>query len=233
MFNKKKKGFTLAELLIVLAIIGVVAALTMPDLVSDYNKKMQLSRFQKLYGQISNAFAMCMADKSIDNFKESRLYNVKWDRGDATKIQQAAFHNFLDKYLQVSKHCGVGQNAINNCFSGVSYTNMNQSRSVSQTLPFYRYAISYYDCVILNSGALVCMKPYCLQDTEMSFVVDTNGPTAKPNMTGKDVFYFTADEHGKLHPDGGGGESDCTKTYSGWNYGCAAKIINDGWKMNY
>ena len=38
---KNKKGFTLAEVLITLGIIGVVAALTMPALINSYEKKLQ------------------------------------------------------------------------------------------------------------------------------------------------------------------------------------------------
>ena len=36
---KNKKGFTLAEVLITLGIIGVVAAMTMPSLINNYKDK--------------------------------------------------------------------------------------------------------------------------------------------------------------------------------------------------
>ena len=39
-----KKGFTLAEVLITLGIIGVVAALTLPSLITNYRKKQTVAQ---------------------------------------------------------------------------------------------------------------------------------------------------------------------------------------------
>lgn len=44
-----KKGFTLAEVLITLGIIGVVAAMTLPTLVQKYQDKADHSHLQKVY----------------------------------------------------------------------------------------------------------------------------------------------------------------------------------------
>ena len=43
-----KKGFTLAEILITLAIIGVVAAITISTVIADYNKQQYYTRFMKM-----------------------------------------------------------------------------------------------------------------------------------------------------------------------------------------
>ena len=43
------KGFTLAEVLITLGIIGVVSALTMPALVANYKKQEAVSKLKKSY----------------------------------------------------------------------------------------------------------------------------------------------------------------------------------------
>ena len=44
-----KRGFTLAEVLITLGIIGVVASMTMPVLVGNYKKKAAVSQLKKVY----------------------------------------------------------------------------------------------------------------------------------------------------------------------------------------
>ncbi len=44
-----KKAFTLAEVLITLGVIGVVAAMTMPSLVANYQKKVWVNQLKKLY----------------------------------------------------------------------------------------------------------------------------------------------------------------------------------------
>ena len=55
--NKLKNGFTLAEVLITLGIIGVVAALTIPTLIGNYQKKEVAVRLQKMYNTIQNAIS--------------------------------------------------------------------------------------------------------------------------------------------------------------------------------
>ena len=60
----KKFGFTLAEVLITLAIIGIVAALTIPTVVANYNKHAQYTAFMKMYNTLSNAFSLASAESS-------------------------------------------------------------------------------------------------------------------------------------------------------------------------
>lgn len=55
MIEKIKKGFTLAEVLITLAIIGIVAALTIPTLVTNYKKKIVTTRMLKFYSAMKQA----------------------------------------------------------------------------------------------------------------------------------------------------------------------------------
>ncbi|MDR1327709.1 MAG: prepilin-type N-terminal cleavage/methylation domain-containing protein, partial [Heliobacteriaceae bacterium] len=45
----KKYAFTLSEVLITLGIIGVVAALTMPSLITKYEKQVTVTRLKKFY----------------------------------------------------------------------------------------------------------------------------------------------------------------------------------------
>ena len=55
---KSRKGFTLAEVLITLGIIGVVAALTIPTLISAYKKNIVESRLRKCYGRVNQAIKL-------------------------------------------------------------------------------------------------------------------------------------------------------------------------------
>jgi prepilin-type N-terminal cleavage/methylation domain-containing protein len=56
------RGFTLAEVLITLGIIGVVAALTIPGLVANYQKKVLETRIKKFYSTIQQAGRMKEAE---------------------------------------------------------------------------------------------------------------------------------------------------------------------------
>ncbi len=50
---RKKFAFTLAEVLITLGIIGIIAAMTVPNLVNKYQKNMTVSKVQKAYANIN------------------------------------------------------------------------------------------------------------------------------------------------------------------------------------
>lgn len=58
----KKNAFTLAEVLITLGIIGIVAAILLPQVITNYEKRDTETRLQKAYATISNAFKMAEAE---------------------------------------------------------------------------------------------------------------------------------------------------------------------------
>ena len=58
----KKVAFTLAEVLITLGIIGVVAAMTIPALMTDYRKETTAARVKKFYSVINNAVMFAAAE---------------------------------------------------------------------------------------------------------------------------------------------------------------------------
>ncbi len=58
---KRQKGFTLAEVLITLGIIGVVAAMTLPTLISNYQKVVLKTQYKKGVSILANAIQMEMA----------------------------------------------------------------------------------------------------------------------------------------------------------------------------
>ena len=69
----KKVAFTLAEVLITLGIIGVVAALTIPNVVSNYKKKVVETRLAKLYSVLNQAV-------ELSEEKKWGLYNLGMGR---------------------------------------------------------------------------------------------------------------------------------------------------------
>ena len=67
-----KKAFTLAEVLIVLGIVGIVAAITIPSLINAYNRKMLETRFKKTDAVITQAIKMASEELGVDSFE---VYN--------------------------------------------------------------------------------------------------------------------------------------------------------------
>lgn len=66
--NSTKPGFTLAEVLITLGIIGVVAALTMPVLVGNYQKKQTVTKLKRAFSVLSQAVLMSELDNGSTEF---------------------------------------------------------------------------------------------------------------------------------------------------------------------
>ena len=94
--HKNKKGFTLAEVLITLGIIGVVAALTIPALISNYRKSVVETRLKRSYSVLANAMLFAVKDNG-----ESR----NWASVNAkTFIEQ-----YLQPYIPGSKYIYEGQ----------------------------------------------------------------------------------------------------------------------------
>lgn len=61
-FVTREKAFTLAEVLITLGIIGIVAALTLPALVASNKEKARVTNLKKIYSQMQNAWNMAIAE---------------------------------------------------------------------------------------------------------------------------------------------------------------------------
>ena len=77
--QKRKFGFTLAEVLITLAIIGVVAALTIPNLVQSYKKSVVETKLAKFYSMINQAIKLSEIDNGPKENWDLKDIDVFWD----------------------------------------------------------------------------------------------------------------------------------------------------------
>ena len=60
----KKIGFTLAEVLITLGIIGIVAAMTIPTLIAEQQKKQTVAKLQRALGIMNQAYRLAYDEVS-------------------------------------------------------------------------------------------------------------------------------------------------------------------------
>ena len=99
--SSKKIAFTLAEVLITLGIIGIVAALTIPALVGTYKKKMVETRLRKTIAVINEVIKRVEADEGSFIFENNNV------SGTNTKIaaQREFARNYILKYLNNAKLC--------------------------------------------------------------------------------------------------------------------------------
>ena len=66
-------GFTLAEVLVTLGIIGVVSAMTVPTLMQNHQRKTYVTQLHKSYNELSQALLQYQTDKNAVNLTEAGL----------------------------------------------------------------------------------------------------------------------------------------------------------------
>ena len=214
-------GFTLAEVLITLGIIGVVAALTIPTLVANYREKVAVERLKKAYSTLSNAYI-----------------GVLNDYGDPTTWDVESFDDIVVMFSKYIKNAKVCKSLGKGCFAtGVRKDLLNSN--VNSMVDLSSFVINDGTVVGIEAqvgikDALTCSNlNYCFQ-----FDVDINGDKP-PNRWGVDTFIFHATKD-KIIPRGGAGtqgrQSTCNPvtTASNWynGSGCGAWVIQMG-NMDY
>ncbi len=89
----RKIAFTLAEVLITLGIIGVVAAMTLPSLILKHKKQVTATKLKKFYSTMSQAIKLAEAENG--DFAD-------WAPNDGDTFQ-VWYDKYLDKYIQSVK----------------------------------------------------------------------------------------------------------------------------------
>ena len=219
-------AFTLAEVLITLVIIGVIAALTIPNLLQKYQEQATVKKVQKFYSNLSNAYNLAMKDNGTTD--EWGLTGSNQD--SHTKIYEKLFK----PYFKISKDCGFSSQG--NCFSAATYLDNTSAGNPNTNSNYYK--------IVLDDGSAVTWYAY-VSTAEKSVVViyDSNGKKG-PNQWGKDYFsmYIRNDRHSPIPyglPSNAGKltaynfDTYCKKdapSLPGW--GCAAWVIYKG-NMDY
>ncbi len=215
--NDKVSGFTLAEVLITLAIIGVVAALTIPTVVKNYQKQQTIAKLKKAWSMISQAYNMSQA--------QNGMYQT-WDK--AVDIGTAQYFNqYWKPYLKVSKVCTSYSDCGYKALAPWKHSNGNNSTTnvvstTSRTTFLTPDGILFI--IFTSSGSLAVND---------SVIIDLNG-SKEPNVFGKDLFRFTRTDKGILPNCYATNNmttinNNCSKTGAGDC--CAAKLSRDGWEM--
>lgn len=191
-------AFTLAEVLITLGVIGVVAALTMPSLIENHREKVTIVKLQQVYNLLQQATQRMIQDEG------DRTINY-FGADPEERINK--YVELLPKYLNVVKVCPVGERScVPFEYKGVGYTWSNNWRNI-----------------YLNNGSLLAIHnngSSCLQDVSLqktfckegiepcyplnygtyfqgcaTIWVDLNGKKG-PNISGKDFFEFVLVQDG-------------------------------------
>ena len=156
----RKKAFTLAEVLVTLTIIGVVAAMTVPTLMRNYEKIQFQSGFKKAYSEVNQAIKLMVNDEGENLDYKYFLYEFK------------GYFKKLEDYGDMA----IGD--VKNTFK--SYKSFKNDQAI--TAGFYDdYLFTLSDGVDVFINADNYKPP-------VQLMVDTNGNKKGPNRLGYDFF---------------------------------------------
>jgi prepilin-type N-terminal cleavage/methylation domain-containing protein len=192
------EGFTLAEVLITLGIIGVVAALTMPALIADYKDKAYDAARKKVWSTVEQAV---------------RVITVNGGIGDAADAQDFV-ENHLKKQIKMIetcdndnlRSCGIETNTNEiKTLAGTSITMPKQLHSLAARMnsgATTKTNTTSYGFVMANGYSVnLFYNPNCMIDNSevghygqdrvcVNAIYDMNG-LGRPNEVGKDIGFVT------------------------------------------
>ena len=175
----KFKAFTLAEVLLVVAIIGITAALALPNLSQSVDEDKYVMLAKATYSELDTGFNRMLTNKSLVEIYE--------DAGATTKAAKSkAVVDELSKYIKMGTNCG---NNITQCYnSPKKYTEAN-GEAIDNTT--WQASKSDAAAFTLPSGAVVILYDAIDNRARVDFDVDGVKGPCKCNV---DIFRSAIDE---------------------------------------
>ncbi|MBR1754429.1 type II secretion system protein, partial [bacterium] len=214
------RGFTLAEVLITLGIIGVVAALTIPTLMQSYQNKQYVTGFQKAYQLLNTAFTLSEAHNGF-----SSTWDIPTSNQDIAYIEK-----YWLPYFSIAQTCGFQTGK--GCFQPMTYLSGNDGGNLDNVNQ-YKF--------ILSDGMSVNLCPGVTSEKRTHIIVDTNGKKG-PNTFGRDIYWFDVFPNDrKIYPFGMNYKTfeelkeTCSVSSEDAQAGayCGAYLVRNGYKMDY
>lgn len=214
-----KKGFSLAEVLITLGVIGVVAAMTLPVLIQNHKKHIAETRLKKFYSTVNQALRL--SESQNGNY-------MSWDYPsgyDATKEEVEEWYNkYFRNYLKVLKS---EVKSIGSVYRMVLYMpdgSLIILRDISSTI-FFPEA-KYFALSDMKNGEqdIAYIDPALGGTKFFTFSFD------KKNGKGIVPYGYGADLDTVINSEGQGCSKNSTGTFNEHAY-CARYIMMNGWKI--
>lgn len=188
-----RSAFTLAEVLITLGTIGLVAAITLPNLIADYRDKIYLTQAKKAYSTLLNAMNLAKAELGISD------YVGIFDPTTSSEVTAEK----IFKQMNIIKYCGKQRgcwategiksqdkddNIINNMDTSGNF--IRAMLADGSSIGIFQYITGQSDCLTgfptddPNDEDGVVYDYQCGQ-----IIIDVNGKK-RPNQYGADTFAF-------------------------------------------
>ena len=240
-----KKAFSLAEALITLVVIGVVAAITLPNLINNYRKNQVETKIKTAYSILSNAIKLTELQHGsindlISHYSSNPIPNVT----NTTKFSEELQKNI--KYEKICKISVGNQGGTNKCIDELYSKPMKHFNGTNISNKYYKHYI------LLSNGMLIAIE-HATAAPAIVFHADIDGPNKGENTIGKDIFSFSlfrtdVKSYGTYAPSNalyggfrgygfgntwynqdGGGKDAIKCEGAGWF--CTTIIHKNGWKI--
>ncbi len=162
--GEKKAAFTLAEVLITLGIIGIVAAMTIPTLITRYQKREVATKLKATYSTIANALKL-----------------AEEENGDLDFTGSTALENF-DKYLL--PYLKLTSKQLNGGKISFLYPDGKRREQALSVIAAGGYSYT------LLSGVQIFVPKDLSFTNRIGMLIDLNGYNSPPNKMGRDAFYL-------------------------------------------
>ncbi len=222
--NNKVLGFTLTELLIALTIIGAVAALSIPSLVDNLNKKQMVTQLKSTVESIQTLSGNQLAIKKSKSL-------IDTDFADPAKLLR-------EKNFQIAQLCNTAADCWKERYKKLEDYSLTD-RALSEDIDTGK-------TVILKNGSILTYTlktdyPVMADKDQVLglFRVDVNG-SEKPNIIGRDLFWFLITKKGKIvdHYTANNKEYKQDKAISDCKDGsvisaCFSELLRNNWVVEY
>lgn len=254
----KKFGFTLAETLITLGIVGVVAALTIPSLVTDNQKKICANSLSAAVSNFENAMTTIIMKDNVTNMFETNA----WKALNGSPLSEDNMDDFVRYVNDTFTVVNFGKKVVNfypNNLKSVDGNEVDKSSVMTEELSLEAkngavYFISIKDPKKDPNGKKdleIMEKGGNYSKKAATVYVDVNGKD-KPNTIGRDIFQFDLGADGFLYSAGGTDFSiyidGTTKhtwdaknsdyickdsSYAKHGFGCTTRLIDKKYTFDY
>lgn len=218
--NKCFNGFTLAEVLITLAIIGVVAAITMPTLINKYQAKVLENQFKKVDSELQRAIQQTVTEMGYSNIQEFNRPSTPVEAyAETAQILPEFKEKFLKQFPEIKKeNCNIYAHRNQTCKGLLGNNEVNWTACCSP------YSNSYS----LPNGVFF-EEPSAFRG-EIVIYFDINGLYKGPNKRGHDRFIYSSKAIEPINRSSGYHDMCNPNIANSWNtsgcYKYATKNIN-------
>ena len=227
----QKRAFTLTELLIALGVVGAIAAVSIPSLMSTINNRVLASQLKNTVVGIQQVM-----DEQMTRNHTTSLSDTDF-KSPATLLTEANF--------SVAKLCD-GTNALAECWRTTGQTPTTKNIQYKNINGGNFGMIFFTPAIVLKNGAIIGYiraetTPFQYEGVTDKvigfFQVDINGNEG-PNIAGRDFFSFYVTDKGKIvdrYFDQAGVvlETKKTECTTGSAFACFGAVVDDGWRIRY